>query len=264
MEMAKAITFLLLLLLALPAAVYGATIPVGGGSGWTLGVDYVSWAKGQVFTIKDVLLFNYGPSHSVEEVSDSDYRDCNVDNPIASYSTSPTSIPLSSTGTRYFICPTSTHCSQGMKLAVTVTDGSNTAPPPAPSTTIPPPPPGTASPVPPSTPASPPPTPSTSSPPPRTTASPPPTPSPSSPPPPRTTPTPSPIIAPKSSSPPPTTTTPPPKSNSTRSPPPSGSPLAPTSATPPPAPSHGTILAGQNSIFIGILLVLTTFFGLIG
>ncbi|XP_075517839.1 blue copper protein-like [Primulina tabacum] len=218
MEMAEAITFLLLLLHVFPA-VYGATISVGGSSGWTTGFNYDSWANGQAFTTKDVLLFNYGPSHSVEEVSDSDYEDCNTNNPsIASYGPSPTSIPLSSTGTRYFICPTSNHCSQGMKLAVTITDGNSTATPPPPSTTIPPPPPRNST-VPPSHPPS-------------TTASPPP----------RTTPTPSP---------------------STRSSPPSRSPLAPTN-TPPPAPSHGTILAARNSMFIEIFLVMATFFGLIG
>ncbi|XP_073147978.1 basic blue protein-like [Henckelia pumila] len=148
---AKAITFLALLLQIIPAAVYGANIIVGGTGGWSLSVNYDTWAKGQTFTAADTLVFNYGPTHSVDEVSQADYQNCNTDNPIASYSPSPTSIPLTAAGTRYFICPRSDHCSRGMKLAVTVTNGTTPSPPS--STTPSPPASGTS----PSTPAPPPP-----------------------------------------------------------------------------------------------------------
>ncbi|XP_073061079.1 stellacyanin-like [Primulina eburnea] len=137
--MAKAITFLAALLLVFQA-VYGANIVVGGAGGWSSSVNYDNWANGQTFTTSDVLVFNYGPSHSVDEVNQADYQNCNSDNPISSNSPSPSSIPLTTTGTRYFICPESNHCSRGMKLAVTVTSGSNTGTPSPPSGTTPSPP----------------------------------------------------------------------------------------------------------------------------
>ncbi|KZV43508.1 uclacyanin-2-like [Dorcoceras hygrometricum] len=104
-----------------------------------LSVNYDNWAKGQTFTTADVLVFNYGPSHSVDEVSQADYQNCNFDNPISTSERSPTSVPLTTAGTRYFLCPESNHCSGGMKLAVTVTSGNSTGTPPPPGTTPSPP-----------------------------------------------------------------------------------------------------------------------------
>ncbi|KAI3444805.1 hypothetical protein Pfo_001470 [Paulownia fortunei] len=158
--MAKAIAFLVLLLIS-PAAYAATTHTVGGSSGWNTGVNYGTWASGQTFTTGDTILFNYDFTHSVDEVNQADYQSCNTGNPISSDASSPTSITLTSTGTRYFICPRSNHCSQGMKLAVTVTAGSTPpggSPPPSGGTTPSPPSGSPATPgTPPSTRAPPPP-----------------------------------------------------------------------------------------------------------
>ncbi|KAK4414580.1 Blue copper protein [Sesamum alatum] len=154
--MAKLIAFALLLLIS-PAAYAATTHTVGDSSGWNTGVNYGNWASSQTFATGDALLFNYDISHSVDEVSESDYQSCSSANPINSYTTSPTTIPLTAAGTRYFICPRSNHCSQGMKLAVTVSGGGSSPPPSGGASPSPP----SGSPetpgTPPSTPSSPPP-----------------------------------------------------------------------------------------------------------
>lgn len=68
-------------------------------------------------------MFNYGSSHTVAEVSSDDYGTCNVGNTITSYSSSPTTVALNTTGTHYFICGVVGHCSGGMKVSVPVTGG---------------------------------------------------------------------------------------------------------------------------------------------
>lgn len=75
-------------------------------------------------------MFNYATSHTVDEVSSSDYSSCSAGNAISSDSTGATTIPLKTAGTHYFICGVVSHCSNGMKLSVTVKSGggSSTAP----------------------------------------------------------------------------------------------------------------------------------------
>ncbi|KAG8391504.1 hypothetical protein BUALT_Bualt01G0194600 [Buddleja alternifolia] len=127
--MAKAIAFLVLLLIS-PAA-YAVTYTVGGNSGWSTGVDYVTWATGQIFTTNDSLVFNFDSSHDVDEVSQANFVNCNTENPINSSSSSPTTIALTTVGTRFFICPRSNHCSRGQRLVVIVTAGRGTPLPPS-------------------------------------------------------------------------------------------------------------------------------------
>ncbi|KAL2491230.1 Cupredoxin superfamily protein [Abeliophyllum distichum] len=156
--MAIFVAFLLVLLIS--PAVFAKDITVGGNNGWNNNFDYSSWASSQTFNVGDNLVFNYGFTHSVYEVrSKSDYDNCNTGNPNATHSPSPTTIPLNAAGSRYFICPTSNHCSQGMKLAVNVVAGSTTpGGSPSPSGSIfppgspnsPPTPPGFSAPPPPS------------------------------------------------------------------------------------------------------------------
>ena len=76
-------------------------------------------------------MFNYGGGHTVDEVSGSDYNSCTASNSISSDSTGATTVTLNKPGTHYFICGALGHCSNGMKLAVTVADSG------APSSTIP-------------------------------------------------------------------------------------------------------------------------------
>ncbi|XP_021811194.1 blue copper protein-like [Prunus avium] len=121
-----------------------ASYNVGGpNGGWDSTTDLQTWASSQTFLVGDNLNFQYAPSHDVVEVSKADYDSCQASNSIQSYSGGSTTIPLSSPGKRYFICGTSGHCSQGMKLEVDTlaTSAAPTAsplsPPPQESPSIP-------------------------------------------------------------------------------------------------------------------------------
>ncbi|CAN0923021.1 Blue copper protein [Linum grandiflorum] len=130
------IAALAILLIAAPAAL-AADITVGGTTGWTNfgNVNYDTWSSGQKFKVGDNAVFNYGGSHSVAEVSKSDYDSCDASNAIQTYSDGATSIPLSAAGTRYFICPAAGHCSGGMKIAIKVDGASSGGSPSTPATT---------------------------------------------------------------------------------------------------------------------------------
>ncbi|XP_002526464.2 uclacyanin-3 [Ricinus communis] len=145
---------LLILLLAVPA-VYGVEHDVGGSSGWTnFGVDYSTWAAAETFTVGDTLVFSYGTNHQVAEVSESDYNSCSSSNAIETHTGGSTTVTLSKTGKRFFICPTGGHCGSGMKLAIDVVAASTT---PGTTPATPPPPSGSTTPdagTPPTTPSS--------------------------------------------------------------------------------------------------------------
>jgi len=70
-------------------------------------------------------VFNYGAGHTVDEVSENDYKSCTLGNSITSDSSGTTTIALTTTGPRYFICGIPGHCAAGMKLAVTVASNSS-------------------------------------------------------------------------------------------------------------------------------------------
>ncbi|XP_043703032.1 uclacyanin-3-like [Telopea speciosissima] len=110
----------LLIMLLVAPAVYAIDYTVGESAGWNQGVDYNAWVSGKTFNVGDTLLFQYGPTHTVDMVSSSDYQNCSTSSPLNSYSSGKDTITLNSTGTTYFICPTTYHCFQGMKLAVTI------------------------------------------------------------------------------------------------------------------------------------------------
>ncbi|KAK1274214.1 hypothetical protein QJS04_geneDACA012519 [Acorus gramineus] len=138
-------------LLAAAPMVFGANHVVGDSQQWNTGVDYTTWVSNQKFAVGDTLEFKYGPTHDVYEVSQSDHDSCSTNSPIKTHSGGDTSITLSS-GSSYYLCSTSNHCSLGMKLAVTTAasstpsgGGSGSSPPsnspPSGSTTPSPPPP---------------------------------------------------------------------------------------------------------------------------
>ncbi|MBA0777209.1 hypothetical protein Gotri_005261 [Gossypium trilobum] len=110
---------------------------VGDASGWATGVDYSSWASDKTFKVGDSLVFNYPTSHTVEEVSSSDYSACTVGKAISTDSTGATAINLKTAGTHYFICGVAGHCENGMKLAVKVESSSSSSSTDKPSTTSP-------------------------------------------------------------------------------------------------------------------------------
>ncbi|KAK3015261.1 hypothetical protein RJ639_006049 [Escallonia herrerae] len=195
---------------------------VGGPTGgWDTSTNLQSWASSQTFLVGDNLVFQYTPNHDVLEVSKADYDSCQASNPILMFAGGTTIIPLASTGKRYFICGTSGHCIQGMKVEVDTLAAS--APPPAS------PPPATPSTPPPATPPTPPP-------------AAPPTPPPAPPTPPPVSP-----ITPPDSSPPPETAAP---STDSPTPTPTMSPLSPSEqpvSSPTPHPSVPTTESPGNS-----------------
>ncbi|KAJ6677747.1 BLUE COPPER PROTEIN [Salix viminalis] len=89
-----------------------------------------------IFLVGDNLIFQYGPSHDVIEVSKAGYDSCQVSSPLQSYSGGTTAITLSSPGKRYFTCATPGHCSGGMKLEIDTL--ATSTPPPASPLTPPP------------------------------------------------------------------------------------------------------------------------------
>ncbi|KAM7498259.1 hypothetical protein LguiA_022673 [Lonicera macranthoides] len=147
---------------------------VGGPTGsWDTNTNLQTWASSQSFLVGDNLVFQYTPNHDVLEVTQANYDNCQASNPLQTNVGGITVIPLVATGKRYFICGTSGHCAQGMKVEVDTLAATSPAPPPT-STVTPPPssptPAGspTSSPAAPESPANtpPPPTTSVSSPPP--------------------------------------------------------------------------------------------------
>ncbi|XP_010414849.1 PREDICTED: blue copper protein-like [Camelina sativa] len=92
---------------------------------WSLGKDYSSLATGKPYAVGDTIVFNYGAGHTVDEVSESDYKSCTLGNAISSDSSGTTSIALKTSGPRYFICGIPGHCTGGMKLSVTVAKASS-------------------------------------------------------------------------------------------------------------------------------------------
>ncbi|XP_075647092.1 mavicyanin-like [Castanea sativa] len=133
---------LLILALATPV-VYGAQHVVGGSQGWIQTGDYTTWANSQTFAVGDTLLFTYDTTHQVDEVNQADYNSCTSSNAIKNYNGGSTTIPLTTAGPMYFICPTPGHCTQGMKLSITVVAAGTTpsGSPTTPTVTSPPPPP---------------------------------------------------------------------------------------------------------------------------
>ncbi|XP_041003966.1 uclacyanin 1 [Juglans microcarpa x Juglans regia] len=111
-----------------------ASYTVGGlNGGWDTTTNLQTWASSQSFVVGDNLIFQYAPNHDVVEVSKADYDSCQANNPIQSYNGGTTTIPLSSPGSRYFVCGTLGHCSQGMKVEIDTLAASapTTASPPA-------------------------------------------------------------------------------------------------------------------------------------
>ncbi|VFQ86765.1 unnamed protein product [Cuscuta campestris] len=97
------------------------TYTVGDSAGWGLGGDYATWASDKTFKVGDSLVFNYqGGGHTVDEVSESDYKSCAAANSISSDSSGATTVQLKTAGKHFFICSSTGHCGQGMKLEVNV------------------------------------------------------------------------------------------------------------------------------------------------
>ncbi|KAI3881976.1 hypothetical protein MKW92_030736 [Papaver armeniacum] len=104
-------------------SVYGTSARnfiIGGESGWALDSDVQSWSSSHTFNVGDTLVFVYQPIHNVLEVKASDYKACNLDNPMYIHNGTSTSITLDTLSTRYFICGTQGHCMSGLKVKIEV------------------------------------------------------------------------------------------------------------------------------------------------
>ncbi|CAN6486744.1 unnamed protein product [Victoria cruziana] len=112
---------LVVLAFLLVVPIYATDYTVGDSSGWALGVDYNSWSAGKTFKVGDRLVFTYGSTHTVNEVDRASYTSCSSSNSLSSFSNGSNTIPLTTAGTRYFICATPGHCQQGMKVQIPVT-----------------------------------------------------------------------------------------------------------------------------------------------
>ncbi|XP_047306614.1 blue copper protein [Impatiens glandulifera] len=108
---------------------------VGDSNGWSLGVDYATWTSDKTFIVGDTLVFSYGSSHTIDEVSESDYSSCSIGNVLASDNSGASNVPLNKAGKRYFVCGVIGHCSGGMKIIVDVKDSSSSNNSPTTTTT---------------------------------------------------------------------------------------------------------------------------------
>ncbi|KAJ0968285.1 hypothetical protein J5N97_025202 [Dioscorea zingiberensis] len=133
------LVFLLAVVAAVPAI--ATDYNVGDAQGWDLNVNYANWVSGKTFKVGDNLVFKYTSNHNLEEVNQADYNSCSSNNVIRLFNSGDT-IPLNTTGSRYFICGIGNHCTQGMKLTVSVSPAASSPPPsttPSPPSSSPPP-----------------------------------------------------------------------------------------------------------------------------
>ncbi|KAL0337478.1 UNVERIFIED_CONTAM: hypothetical protein Scaly_2022900 [Sesamum calycinum] len=236
----------------LAAAVFGqlvgnaaaATYVVGDSLGWTVPpggpVAYSTWASQHVFTVGDVLVFNFSTGlHDAAYVTKAGFDGCSSNSPIALATVGPASFTLNSTGEHHYICTFGQHCSLGQKLAINVTAASTpTAPAPAPSS--------------PTTPPTPAPTPTP-------TPTPTPSPSPSAPGAPSPSPSPSAPGAPSSAPTPSGSVTPPPSPTPGASPESTPPPSPPSEPSPPPPPNSATL----TTISAPLIMFASIAFGLL-
>ncbi|KAL3634018.1 hypothetical protein CASFOL_021072 [Castilleja foliolosa] len=113
---------MMMVLAMICSRIAATTYTVGDSSGWAMGGDYSTWASDKTFVVGDTLVFNYAASgHTVDEVSQTDYKSCTTGNSLTTDSSGATSITLKAARPYYFICGVPGHCSGGMKIAVTAT-----------------------------------------------------------------------------------------------------------------------------------------------
>ncbi|TVU16189.1 hypothetical protein EJB05_39741, partial [Eragrostis curvula] len=97
---------------------------------WEATGNYSDWSAKNPVRVGDTVVFTYGPTHTVDELSsEADFAACNFTSPISSEDTGSTAVTFGAAGTRYFACETGSHCRRGQKVAITVADDSAAAPP---------------------------------------------------------------------------------------------------------------------------------------
>ncbi|KAJ7974853.1 Blue copper protein [Quillaja saponaria] len=108
------------------------TYTVGDTSGWDISTNLDAWTNDKKFTVGDVLVFQYSSSHSVSEVNQENFNNCNTSNPLKTYANGNSTVSLTKAGGRYFVCGNKLHCFGGMKLQVHVDDNRTYSPAAAP------------------------------------------------------------------------------------------------------------------------------------
>ncbi|WJX83040.1 hypothetical protein P8452_65733 [Trifolium repens] len=94
---------------------------VGDKNGWTLGVDYQTWAANKVFRVGDTLTFNYvAGKDNVVRVNGSDFQSCSIPLSAPVLSSGHDTIVLTTYGRRWYISGFSNHCKLGQKFVITV------------------------------------------------------------------------------------------------------------------------------------------------
>lgn len=129
------------LLISLGGAAATTTFIVGGSYQWAIpdGNDinfYEEWAAEQNFIVGDVLDFKYtAEDHNVLPLnSKAGFDACNSsDTSGIPTDSGETKITLKTVGVKWYICSIPSHCNQGMKVAITVTNGTNATTAPSPS-----------------------------------------------------------------------------------------------------------------------------------
>nr|AAU84431.1 blue copper-binding protein [Oryza sativa Japonica Group] len=104
------------------AATYNVGEP---GGAWDLTTNYTNWVAQKRFHPGDQIVFKYSAQrHDVVEVNKAGYDSCSTSTSIATHTTGNDVIPLTSTGTRYFICGFPGHCTTtgtgNMKIQIDV------------------------------------------------------------------------------------------------------------------------------------------------
>ncbi|KAJ8753004.1 hypothetical protein K2173_008739 [Erythroxylum novogranatense] len=118
--MAKLVLTCILLALSLALTCNATNYMVGDTAGWDLSTDLDSWVQDKKFKVGDVLSFQYSSYHSVDEMTKDGYESCNMSKVLRAFPSGNTSVPLTSPGTRYFVCGNKLHCLGGMKMQVNV------------------------------------------------------------------------------------------------------------------------------------------------
>ena len=128
------------------AATYNVGEP---GGAWDLTTNYTNWVAQKRFHPGDQIVFKYSAQrHDVVEVNKAGYDSCSTSTSIATHTTGNDVIPLTSTGTRYFICGFPGHCTTtgtgNMKIQIDVVQADSSSAPAPVATTTPPSPPSSA------------------------------------------------------------------------------------------------------------------------
>ncbi|MBA0653954.1 hypothetical protein Goklo_021051 [Gossypium klotzschianum] len=129
MAIHRSLVIFAIVALMVPAISLATDFVVGDDYGWTLGINYEEWAKDKLFFVGDTLVFTYNATfHNVYKVNGDDFQSCTIpSNNSLVFFTGNDTIKLATTGNEWYVCGVIGHCDLGMKLNITVVDGTGPA-----------------------------------------------------------------------------------------------------------------------------------------